>query len=89
MSKATPRQLELLRLIQKYMAAHSMAPSRAELRTALNVSRTNSVSCLLRNMEANGLLLLRSHVHRGIQITELGQTLAAEPTEVAEEVPRE
>ncbi len=62
----TPRQLEIYRWIERFIADKHYPPTRAEICDAFGWSSTNSAEQQLRVLEKRGALKLVSGVSRGI-----------------------
>jgi repressor LexA len=64
----TPRQREILRLIQQSIAEHGMPPTRAEIAHALGFRSANAAEEHLRAMQRKGVIELLPGASRGIQL---------------------
>jgi repressor LexA len=68
MSDLTPRQRQVLELIQDSLAESGMPPTRAEIATALKFKSANAAEEHLRALERKGVLELLPGASRGIQL---------------------
>jgi repressor LexA len=68
MSALTPRQRQILELIQDSLAENGMPPTRAEIATALGFKSANAAEEHLRALERKGVLELLPGASRGIQL---------------------
>lgn len=66
--EATPRQREILSLIERLAAQRGYPPTIRELATAAGIRSTNGVFCHLGALERHGLIEWDSRVSRGIRI---------------------
>jgi repressor LexA len=64
----TPRQREILRLIQQAITEHGMPPTRAEIAHALGFRSANAAEEHLRAMQRKGVIDLLPGASRGIQL---------------------
>lgn len=69
----TPRQVEVLQLVQSLTALKGYPPSLHELRDALRVSSANAVREHLRACERKGLLERDHGVARSLRLTAAGR----------------
>ena len=68
MSELTPRQRQILELIQETIAETGMPPTRAEIAAALGFKSPNAAEEHLRALEAKGVLELVPGASRGIRL---------------------
>jgi repressor LexA len=68
MSALTPRQRQILELIQDAISENGMPPTRAEIATALGFKSANAAEEHLRALERKGVLELLPGASRGIQL---------------------
>jgi len=68
MSDLTPRQTEILRLIQRTMAETGMPPTRAEIAAELGFRSANAAEEHLRALARKGVIALIPGTSRGIQL---------------------
>jgi repressor LexA len=73
MTVASPRQRELLQVIQRHVEAKGWPPSYVELRAALGLSSSNAVADLVRACVSKGLLEREPRRARGLRVTEAGR----------------
>lgn len=69
MDDLTPRQREILRLIQQAITEHGMPPTRAEIAQALGFRSANAAEEHLRAMQRKGVIDLLPGASRGIQLS--------------------
>ena len=89
MRELTPRQRQVLMLIQKVMHETGMPPTRAEIAKALSFRSANAAEEHLRALERKGVLELLSGTSRGIRLKDalreqlglplVGRVAAGEP----------
>jgi repressor LexA len=68
MSDLTPRQTQVLRLIQDHLAESGMPPTRAEIAQALGFKSANAAEEHLRALKRKGVIELIPGASRGIQL---------------------
>ena len=68
MSDLTPRQTEVLRLIQRAIAETGMPPTRAEIAQELGFKSANAAEEHLRALARKGVIALVPGASRGIQL---------------------
>jgi repressor LexA len=68
MSELTPRQREILKLIQESVAENGMPPTRAEIAAALGFRSANAAEEHLRALQRKGVIDLIPGASRGIQL---------------------
>jgi len=68
MRELTPRQKEILELIQEFIAEHGMPPTRAEISRQLGFKSANAAEQHLRALQKKGVLELLPGASRGIQL---------------------
>ncbi len=68
----TPRQTRAFAALAAYLHAHGYAPSQRELRDALGLASTRSVSAYLARLRDAGLIQVAPGVARGISLTSAG-----------------
>jgi repressor LexA len=68
MDDLTPRQRQILRLIQDAIAENGMPPTRAEIAKALGFKSANAAEEHLRSMQRKGVIDLLPGASRGIQL---------------------
>jgi repressor LexA len=67
-SELTPRQREILRLIQESVVENGMPPTRAEIATAMGFKSANAAEEHLRALQRKGVIDLIPGASRGIQL---------------------
>lgn len=68
MRQLTPRQREILELIQEFIAEYGMPPTRAEIAKELGFKSANAAEQHLRALQKKGVLELLPGASRGIQL---------------------
>ncbi len=68
MRQLTPRQKEILELIQQFIAEYGMPPTRAEISRELGFKSANAAEQHLRALQKKGVLELLPGASRGIQL---------------------
>lgn len=68
MRRLTPRQSEILNLIQDFIAEYGMPPTRAEIARQLGFKSANAAEDHLRALQKKGVLELIPGASRGIQL---------------------
>ena len=68
MRRLTPRQSEILNLIQDFIAEYGMPPTRAEIARELGFKSANAAEDHLRALQKKGMLELIPGASRGIQL---------------------
>lgn len=68
MPQLTPRQAQVLKMIQEFMAESGMPPTRAEIAAALGFKSPNAAEDHLRALQRKGVLVLVPGTSRGIQL---------------------
>ena len=68
MSDLTPRQMQVLRLIQRFIAHSGMPPTRAEIARELGFRSPNAAEDHLRALARKGVIALVPGASRGIQL---------------------
>ena len=68
MSELTPRQQEILKLIQERLAESGMPPTRAEIATEMGFKSANAAEEHLRALQKKGVIELIPGASRGIQL---------------------
>jgi len=71
MSDLTPRQTEILRLIQRAIAETGMPPTRAEIAQELGFKSANAAEEHLRALARKGVIALVPGTSRGIQLKDI------------------
>jgi repressor LexA len=64
----TPRQIEILRLIETHVEESGFPPTRAEICTAMGFSSPNAAETHLRALERKGVIEMTSGASRGIRL---------------------
>ena len=72
----TPRQLEVLRHVARFIADAGYAPTLKEIGAALDIASTNGVNDHLCALERKGLITRVDMISRGIVVTEYGREWA-------------
>jgi repressor LexA len=81
----TPRQVEILRLIETHVEESGFPPTRAEICTAMGFSSPNAAETHLRALERKGVIEMTSGASRGIRLTQqatlpvIGRVAAGSP----------
>ena len=68
MSDLTPRQMQILRLVQRFIADTGMPPTRAEIARELGFRSPNAAEDHLRALARKGVIALVPGASRGIQL---------------------
>lgn len=68
MQQLTPRQSQILHLIQEFISEHGMPPTRAEIARELGFKSANAAEEHLRALQRKGVLDLLPGASRGIQL---------------------
>ncbi len=68
MRQLTPRQLQILNMIQEFMSEYGMPPTRAEIARQLGFKSSNAAEEHLRALQKKGVLDLVPGTSRGIQL---------------------
>ena len=68
MPQLTPRQAQILKMIQDFIAESGMPPTRAEIAAALGFKSPNAAEDHLRALQRKGVLVLVPGTSRGIQL---------------------
>ncbi len=68
MSDLTPRQTQILRLIQRFISDTGMPPTRAEIAHELGFRSANAAEEHLRALARKGVIALMPGTSRGIQL---------------------
>ncbi|HZW59411.1 MAG TPA: transcriptional repressor LexA [Woeseiaceae bacterium] len=68
MHQLTPRQKQILDMIQEFIADHGMPPTRAEIARELGFKSANAAEDHLRALQKKGVLELMPGASRGIQL---------------------
>src|SRR5882724_12470664 len=68
MSDLTPRQTQILRLIQRFISDTGMPPTRAEIARELGFRSANAAEEHLRALARKGVIALMPGTSRGIQL---------------------
>ncbi len=68
MRQLTPRQKEILHMIQEFIAEHGMPPTRADIAKELGFKSANAAEDHLRALQKKGVLELIPGASRGIQL---------------------
>jgi repressor LexA len=68
MSDLTPRQMQILRLVQRFIAESGMPPTRAEIARELGFRSPNAAEDHLRALARKGVIALVPGASRGIQL---------------------
>jgi len=69
----TPRQLEILKLIETQVDESGFPPTRAEICAAMGFSSPNAAETHLRALERKGVIEMTSGASRGIRLTQQAQ----------------
>lgn len=67
MKSLTPKQLEILQFIQRFIEQHHYAPSYREIMQHFNLSSPGSVYKHIRTLQRKGALSAEKHSHRSIK----------------------
>ncbi len=65
----TPRQVEILRMIETHLEESGFPPTRAEICSAMGFSSPNAAETHLRALERKGVIEMTSGASRGIRLT--------------------
>jgi repressor LexA len=68
----SPRQRQILQLIERHLERHGMPPTRAELTLALGLRNRQGIDQHLRALARKGRILLEPGIARGIRLPESG-----------------
>src|ERR1700740_133942 len=98
MSDLTPRQTQILRLVQRFIAETGMPPTRAEIARELGFPRHNAAEENLRALARKGVIALVPGTSRGIQLKDpireqmglplIGRVAAGKPVFSGENIER-
>ena len=66
----TPRQIEILRMIETHVEESGFPPTRAEICSAMGFSSPNAAETHLRALERKGVIAMTSGASRGIRLTQ-------------------
>ena len=87
----TPRQLEVLRYVERYIREHEYAPTLREIAAEFGISRVSALSHL-RRLEAGRFIRRRGYRHRAIEVLRsprklrvIGRIAAGRPIEAIED----
>jgi repressor LexA len=96
MAQLTPRQSQILQMIQDFIAESGMPPTRAEIARALGFKSPNAAEDHLRALQRKGVLELMPGLSRGIQLKDslreqlglplVGRVAAGSPILAAEHI---
>ncbi len=70
MSTLTPKQLEVLAFIQRFMEEHALPPTRGEIASGLGLRNRQGIDQHLRALQIKGIVELRPGISRGIRVRE-------------------
>lgn len=70
MASLSPKQLEVLVFIQRFMAAHSYPPTRGEIAEGLKLKNRQGIDQHLRALQSKGAIELLPGISRGIRLRE-------------------
>jgi len=70
MPSLTPKQLEVLAFIHRFMEVHALPPTRGEIASGLGLRNRQGIDQHLRALEIKGAIELRPGISRGIRIRE-------------------
>jgi len=73
MSDLTPRQTQILRLVQRFISETGMPPTRAEIARELGFRSANAAEEHLRALARKGVIALVPGTSRGIQLKDTDQ----------------
>lgn len=68
MNELTPRQHQILALIQRHLQSQGVPPTRAEIARTLGFRSVNAAEQHLRALARKGVIELRPHASRGIRV---------------------
>ena len=88
MTDLTPRQTEILRLIQRTIAETGMPPTRAEIAEELGFRSANAAEDHLRALARKGVIALIPGASRGIQLKDTLREQMGLPKENADKIIR-
>jgi repressor LexA len=72
----SPRQLQMLQLIEQFLQTHGKPPTRADLALALGLRNRQGIDQHLRALAAKGLIALEPGIARGIRLPGMNLTIA-------------
>jgi repressor LexA len=75
MPSLSPKQLEVLAFIERFMAAHAYPPTRGEIAEGLKLKNRQGIDQHLRALQSKGAIELLPGISRGIRIRENAMTL--------------
>lgn len=78
MKRATDRQLQVLRAIERHHKKRGYGPSVRALTTTLKVASTHTVACHLEALERKRLIVRDRRVARSVRLTDSGRTAIAD-----------
>ncbi|HWK73941.1 MAG TPA: transcriptional repressor LexA [Povalibacter sp.] len=70
MPPLSPKQLEVLSFIQRFMETHALPPTRGEIASGLGLRNRQGIDQHLRALQTKGAIELRPGISRGIRIRE-------------------
>jgi repressor LexA len=71
----SPRQLQILQLIEHFLQARGLPPTRADIAAALGLRNRQGIDQHLRALAAKGLIALEPGIARGIRLPAMARTL--------------
>jgi repressor LexA len=85
----SPKQLEVLGFIQRFMAEHAFPPTRGEIAEGLKLKNRQGIDQHLRALQAKGVIDLIPGISRGIRLREAQINLASmrEPAQTVSGLP--
>ncbi len=81
----TPRQLQILQLIERFLATHGKPPTRADIAVALGLRNRQGIDQHLRALAGKGLIALEPGIARGIRLLHAAITPATPALDFAAE----
>ena len=73
----SPKQLEVLRFIQRFMAQHAFPPTRGEIAAGLKLKNRQGIDQHLRALQTKGVIELIPGISRGIRLREESKSAAS------------
>lgn len=73
MNKATPRELEILKMISDHIKKYGFPPTRSEICRYFDFNSKNSATCFLNSLAKKEYIDIFVHTSRGIRITNKGK----------------
>ena len=79
MPDLSPKQLEVLAFIQRFLQTHGLPPTRGEIASGLGLKNRQGIDQHLRALETKGAIELRPGISRGIRLRDDASSTAPRP----------